>query len=109
MTIRRALFILILLAAVPLWSQNDATVAAIPPDIPPNSDDERMLTPPPTSGESYPLTPASEARSNYLRAGVTFDSGYSDNVLGGITAKPVSDVNYSVWPTIALDETTTRV
>ena len=68
-----------------------------------------MLTPPPVSGQSYPMAPVSQERSNYLRGGVTFSSAYSDNVLGSTAATraPVSDVSYSVWPTIALDETTT--
>ncbi|MGB0038207.1 MAG: hypothetical protein WBQ00_04855, partial [Terriglobales bacterium] len=43
-------------------------------------------------------------RSNYLRYGLSFTSAYSDNTLGGAT--PVSDVSYSILPTIALDETT---
>ena len=42
---------------------------------------------------------------------MTFSSAYSDNVLGatGSNSGPVSDVSYSVWPTLALDETTTRL
>jgi hypothetical protein len=68
-----------------------------------------MLTPPPVSGQSYPLAPSSEDRANYLRGGVTFTTAYSDNVLASTSGTPVSDVSYSVWPTIALDETTTRL
>ena len=70
-----------------------------------------MMTPPPVSGQSYPVAPTSQERSNYLRGGVTFSTAYSDNVLGatGSNSAPVSDVSYSVWPTIALDETTTRL
>jgi hypothetical protein len=50
-------------------------------------------------------------RSNFLRGGVTFSAGYTDNAVGstGPNSKPLSDVSYSVWPTIALDETTTRL
>jgi hypothetical protein len=110
---RISVFVLTLLATVPLWSQDDpgASIAREAPaaEIVTSSDDARMLTPPAISGEAYPIAPSSEARSNYLRAGLTVNSAYSDNVLGGITGKPVSDINYSVWPTIALDETTTRV
>jgi hypothetical protein len=74
-----------------------------------NGDDPgRMLTPPPVSGESYPLSFAEE-RSNYLRGGVTFNTAYSDNVLGATSTTPISDVSYSVWPTLALDETTSRL
>jgi hypothetical protein len=79
--------------------------------ISPNSDpgEDRMLTPPPVSGQAYPLSLASEERANYLRGGVTFTTAYSDNVLGATSLTPVSDVSYSVWPTIALDETTSRL
>jgi hypothetical protein len=74
-----------------------------------NNTGDRMLTPPPVSGQSYPLATVSEERSNYLLGGVTFNAAYSDNVLGSTSGAPVSDVSYSVWPTIALDETTTRL
>jgi hypothetical protein len=111
MIIRRPIFLLILLAAVPLWSQSDPVVASNAPsaEIAASSDDARMLTPPAISGAAYPTAPASEERSNYLRAGVTFNSAYDDNVLGGVSSHPVSDVNYSIWPTITLDQTTTRL
>jgi hypothetical protein len=74
-----------------------------------NSDPDRMLTPPPVSGAAYPLWFTSEERANYVRGGVTFNTAYSDNVLGATSATPVSDVSYSVWPTLSLDETTTRL
>ncbi len=72
---------------------------------------EPMPTPPPVSGQSYRVVPTTQERSNYLRGGVTFSTAYSDNVIGatGPSAAPVSDVSYSVWPTIALDESTTRL
>lgn len=95
---------LALLVAMPVWSQVDtnATEAATNP-----ADEARMLTPPPVNGESYPTAVGSETRLNYLRAGLTFNSAYSDNALGG--ASPVSDISYSIWPTIALDQTTSRL
>lgn len=74
-----------------------------------NNNGDRMLTPPPVSGQSYPLATVSEERSNYLLGGITFNAAYSDNVLGSTAFAPVSDISYSVWPTIALDETTTRL
>jgi hypothetical protein len=74
-----------------------------------NNTGDRMLTPPPVSGQSYPLATVSEERSNYLRGGITFNAAYSDNVLSSTSSAPVSDVSYSVWPTIALDQTTTRL
>jgi len=95
-----------LLLTVPLWSQVDTngTEANSNPQ-----DQARMLTPPPVNGEAYATVPAAETRSNYLNAGLGFSTAYSDNVLGGITANPVSDVSYSIWPTLALDETTPRL
>jgi hypothetical protein len=111
----------ILLSGMPLWSQQNQTqqdqtsvpaAAASAPLLsgPLNGDDAgRMLTPPPVSGESYPLSFTSEERSNYLRGGVTFNTAYSDNVLGATSTTPISDVSYSIWPTLALDETTSRL
>ncbi len=74
-----------------------------------NNTGDRMLTPPPVSGQSYPLATISEERSNYLLGGITFNAAYSDNVLASTSGAPVSDVSYSVWPTIALDQTTSRL
>jgi hypothetical protein len=108
---------LVLLAGVPAWSQEDQHTAPAPAATGPisgvfvngDNDADRMLTPPPVSGETYPVAFTSEERANYLRGGVIFDTAYSDNVLQGISPTPVSDVSYSVWPTIALDETTSRL
>jgi hypothetical protein len=107
MITRISLLILFLLAAVPLWSQNDTTAAGALAVT--TGDDSRMQVPPPVSAESYPTVTGSEARSNYLRTGLTVTSTYSDNVLGGISPRPVSDESYSVWPYIAFDETTSRL
>jgi hypothetical protein len=71
--------------------------------------EDRMITPPVVSGGSYPAAPESQERSNYLRGGVVVTTAYSDNVLGSTTGSPVSDVSYSVWPTVALDQTTSRL
>jgi len=97
---------LALLVAMPAWSQVDtnATESTTNP-----ADEARMLTPPPVNGETYPTTVGSETRSNYLRAGLTFNTAYSDNVVGGVSGNPVSDISYSIWPTIALDQTTSRL
>ncbi|MGC2245097.1 MAG: hypothetical protein WA609_00715, partial [Terriglobales bacterium] len=94
---------LALLIAAPLWAQTDSNGnEPASPLI-----DATMLTPPPVSGQSYPTAPGSEERSNFLRYGLSFNSAYSDNALGG--TPPMSDVSYSIWPTIALDQTTTRL
>lgn len=96
----RACLSFALLMAAPLWAQVD-TNGTDPMDT---SNDTRMLTPPPVSGQAYPTALGSEQRSNYLRYGVSFTSAYSDNSVGGTT--PVSDTSYSILPTVALDETT---
>jgi hypothetical protein len=113
---------LLLLAGGSLWAQDGPGSTPVPAVTTPllstsflnngnsnNSDPDRMLTPPPVSGAAYPLWFTSEERANYLRGGVTFNSAYSDNVLGATSATPVSDISYSVWPTLSLDETTTRL
>jgi hypothetical protein len=96
---------LALLLAAPLWAQNDSDANGTEPASP--LMDTNMLTPPPVSGQSYPTALGSEERSNFLRYGLSFNSAYSDNTLGGST--PVSDVSYSIWPTIALDQKTTTL
>src|SRR5580704_8573648 len=115
---------LVLLVSAPVWAQDDKPTVVVPAangplisavatndNTPIDSSEAPMLTPPPVSGQSYPLATASQERSNYVRGAITFSSAYSDNVLGatGPNSAPVSDVSYSVWPSLALDETTTRL
>ncbi len=97
---------IVLMAATPLWCQvnagaNGTTDAAV------TADDSRMTAPPPVSGESYPTGGLGDTRSNYLRYGLTFSTAYIDNTIGGPT--PVSDISYSVSPTIALDKSIPRL
>jgi hypothetical protein len=106
MITRTSLLILIVITSVPLWSQDDVGATGSRAVAAENS---QMQVPPPVSAESYPTIVGSEARSNYLRTGLTVTSAYSDNVLGGVSPRPVSDESYSVWPYIALDETTSRL
>ena len=94
---------IILLSAAPLWSQQGTTPGGIA------GDDTRMFVPAPVSTADYQTTTLSEARSNYLRAGLSFNSAYSDNASNSISGKPLSDISYSIWPTISLDETTPRL
>jgi len=106
---------LCLLSPAFLWSQVENTP---PPPAPavsgpeiaaPQSTSDQMLTPPPVSGQSFPISTTSEERSNYLRGGLAFTSAYTDNAVGSVAGHPVSDVSYSVAPFIALDETTPRL
>ncbi len=100
---------IILLLVAPLWSQVETTASVGTTDAVADSD-SRMLTPPAVSGESYPTAGTAETRSNFLRAGLTFNSAYSDNVLGfSSEGHPVSDISYSILPFISLDETTPRL
>lgn len=75
----------------------------------PDTSGDRMVTPPPVSGQTYPIALASEERSNYLRAGLSFMTAYTDNALAGLASHPVSDISYSIAPMIALDEATSRM
>jgi len=100
---RLILLAAVLLVAVPAWPQAADLGANAEPNV-----EDRMLTPPPVSGQSYPVALHSEEQANLLHYGLVFSSGYSDNVLGAATGHPVSDINYSVWPTIGINKTTTR-
>jgi hypothetical protein len=106
--------VLSMLIAAPLWSQVETLPAQPAPAYGPaetTSDrgSDRMLTPPPVSGQTYPNEPSSEERSNYLRGGLTFTTAYTDNARGSVSGHPISDVSYSVAPFVALAETTTRI
>jgi hypothetical protein len=96
---------LALLTAIPAWSQALPTATG-GTDIP--DDDSRMQTPPPVNGEAYPTTVGSETRANYLAAALTLNTAYNDNVLGGGSTSPVGDVTYSIFPTLTIDQTTSR-
>ena len=97
---------LIVLATVPAWPQ-----AANSQAEPAVNTEDRMLVPASVSGEAYSVALSSEERANYLRYGLTFGTAWSDNVLGAATpsGQAVSDMSYSVWPTIGLDKSTSRL
>jgi len=116
--------LVLVLTTLPVYSQSDSTSAQQP--VPamvsvdsstapaesynPETSGDRMMMPPPVSGQTYPVMLASEQRSNYIRAGLSFTGMYSDNVLGTTgTGSTVSDQSYSIGPVIALDETTPRM
>lgn len=98
----RICFGLSLLVALPAWAQVEPTATG-----PPASQDP-MQTPPPASGAAYPTETGSEARSNYLHAGLSAYVGYDDDVLENGSTTPASDFNYSIRPTIAIDQSTPR-
>jgi len=106
---------LVLLATASLWSQDEQRPVPSPAATGPvsevsiNEDADRMQTPPPVSGQSYPTSVISGERSNYLRGGLAFTSAYTDNAVGSVNGPPVSDVSYSVAPFVTLDETAPRL
>jgi hypothetical protein len=107
---------LVLLASTLGWTQDapgipvPAVTGAVNADAVNSSPDtNRMQTPPPVSGSTYPVSFTSEERANYLRGGVNFTSAYSDNAFGSVNGHPISDVSYSIWPTLALDESSARL
>ncbi len=103
--LKQACLGLVLLAAMPAWSQV-APAATGGAGI--GSGDE-MLMPPPVSNAVYPTVTGNERRSNYLRAGVTFDTAYDNNVLFDYTSNPVSSTIYSIRSTFAFDKVTPRL
>ncbi len=109
---------LALLIALPLCSQVDnsaaqpastATAQDNLPDAASKESSDLMFTPPVVSGQTYPTTPTSEERTNYLRAGMSFTSAYGNNAMATTNGQPISEMSYSVAPTVALDETTSRL
>ena len=91
----------LLVLCLPAWCQEDATATDTGGG---SGDDVQMLVPPPASGQNYPTEFAGASEGNYLRGGFTFTSAYSSNIAG--TSKPVGDMSYSFWPTVAVDKTT---
>jgi hypothetical protein len=112
------------LTTVLVWSQTDVATRRAPvpalvgvdssatpsvDTIETSHPSDRMLTPPPVSGQMYPTQPLSEEHSNYFRYGLSFTSAYTDNVLGESGGAPISDISYSIAPNTELDVTTSRV
>ena len=69
---------------------------------------DRMLVPPPLSGQSYPSLVGAEERSNYMSFGLSVDAAYDDNVLTGQVTKPISDTTYTFAPTFLYDRSDAR-
>ena len=99
---------IILLAVCPVWAQVAASGAEAAATGPAGGGGG-MVTPAPVSGEGYSMGFTSETRSNYLRGGLVFSSAYDSDATTGTNGQPVSDVSYSIWPTISLDQTRSRL
>jgi hypothetical protein len=95
----------LLVTATPVWSQLTATPFET---LATSVDQTQMATPPPVSVGGYPTTVGSQERSNFLAAGLVFNTAYNDNVLVGDGTTPISDWIYTISPTIALNKTTPR-
>jgi hypothetical protein len=117
-SLQRVCIGLLLSAAIPVWSQDTASatpapaVSAAPGDANKpiaNNNNDLMQTPPPVSGQAYPIVVGSAERSNYLRGGVFFSSAYTDNAVGAVNGQPISDISTSIMPTLSLDEATSRL
>ena len=99
----------LILAAAPVWSQTassgqpGAVAGAV--EYP----EDRMQAPPPVTGTTFPTSFAGEEPSNLLEYGATFTTAYSDNVLAGLQENRVSDISYSIAPSIAIDVTRPRL
>ena len=96
---------IILLAACPLWAQGGAEAAATGT----GGGGGAMMTPSPVSGEGYSMGFTSETRSNYLSGGLVFSTAYQSDVTTGSNGQPISDVSYTISPTISLNQTRSRL
>ena len=96
---------LLLLLAVPVWSQVEPDASGGPAS--PN-DEYSMSMPDQVSGRSYSMGFGPEQRSNYLSGGLIFTAAYDDNVFAGGASGPVSDTSLAIVPVIGLSRTTPR-
>jgi hypothetical protein len=107
-TLQVSILLSVLLMAAPkLWAQ--AANETGTDNEPVTLGEDRMLTPPPVSGQAYPVALDAQEHVNTLNYGVVFTTGYSDNVLAAVNGHPVSDINYSIWPNIGMDAATSRL
>lgn len=91
---------LALLVAIPAWSQALPTATG-------GSDSGAPISPM-VSGQNLPSTTRSEARSNYLDCELMLRTSYYDNLLASFGSQPISDVAYSISPSIEFDKSTPR-
>lgn len=96
----RICFALLLLAAVPLWAQQDDEPQA-------TASPAQMIAPPPISGQSYPTETGAETRSNFLTAGLLVSASYIDNLYPGGNGA-VSESMFIIEPSISIDQSNER-
>jgi len=113
--------LLLVAATLPVWSQATGSASpgtgevqqkdsgAAPAATGAIGSEDQMVTPAPVSIEGYSLSLGAESeRTNYLRGGLRFSSTYDDNVLTH-TGRTTSDVSYSIWPWISLNQSRPRL
>jgi hypothetical protein len=106
---RTCLTITMMLIALPLRAQVESSGAQPAATGMVETTDDRMVTPMPVGIGGYSLAFATEtARTNYVKGGMTFGTAYDDNILPSSTLG-ISDVSYSVWPTISLNQSRSRL
>ena len=94
-------FLYLLIATATSWSQ-------VTPSASGGGTPTQMMTPPPVSGIGFPTAVGAEVRSNYLRAGMTFDAAYVDHLYAGSGSTSIGETEFSVFPTIDFDTTSAR-
>ena len=94
--------IVVLLSSLPLSAQVSPSASGGS-----GSEDEgAMYTPAPVSGMPYG---SGELGSSFFEAALGVSGAYTDNLLPSATAKPITDASISIYPSIALDRSTSRV
>ena len=100
-------FILIFGLGFAMSADAHSQVAPTAEGGPTTDDDAPMMTPPPVGGMPFVSGANADTRSNYMDTSLTLTPSYIDNVLPGEsstsapsneTAKPVSDVAFSIAP-----------
>jgi len=107
MLIRNCFGLLLLLAALPVWAQEEPS-EPVPPAVNAAATEDRMVTPAAVSIEGMSLAFVSEERKNLMRVGLTVGGFFDDNALSPAAAV-VSDESYSIAPNILLNQARGRL
>ena len=101
-------------ATIPLWSQVDSSGAAPAGEgavlfsSASTGEETPMSTPAPLGGDGNSLAFAMETpRTNYVRGGLHLQTAYDDEL--PFSGRGISDISYSVWPSISLEQSRSRL
>lgn len=102
---------LIVIGVAPLWAQleNVESQPSSTDDVAIGHPEDRMQAPPPVTGLGSPMSFSSEGHTNLLRYGVSVSTAYTDNGVGVLSGRPISDTSYWIAPIIAVHESTPRM